>query len=527
MNTQIYKMEILGVIDLPLWLLGLLTFVVSVGIYTRYKQTLFARHGIRQKPTTFLVGEFVAFAKKGIGYFNLDLVKDYGNVFGIYLGNLPMLMIADTEIIKQILVKDFSKFTDRFDMMKGKKKKSIWSSAVTRAYGDHWKFIRSTLSPTFSSGKMRHMSPYIHKCLDNFLEILAEKLPEQGDGFDISPIFRGYTMDVICSTGFGMDVNSQREPNNPFIEHAKLILEANPFKNPFAFLILVFPELIKLMPASHDAFISKKATEFFQSATEAALEERKKDASKHRDILQLMMNASKAEDEDEETDTSKEEMTFTDYKKRGLTNDEILANSIIFMIAGYETTATTLVWLTYDLMVNPEVQEKLIAEIDQEIGQDQANYDNAFRLKYLDMVVNETLRMHPPGVVISRTPNEDVEINGLKLKKGWSINIPVLALHYMTEYWEEPMKYMPERFAPENQANINQYAYLPFGVGPRNCVGMRLALLEVKMTLISLLQKYRVVKSSKLKVPMPPGKRGIYKPAEPIYVTLEPRNKSE
>lgn len=520
-------MEILGIIELPWWLVGMIVFVINVCLYTWYKQTTYSRNGIPQKSTTFLLGDFISFAKKGPPLFSYDLVKENGKVFGMYLGNIPMLIITDTEIIKQVLVKEFPKFTDRFRLVP-RGKTTSYSSGLTFASSDHWKFLRATLSPTFSSGKMRQMSPYIHKCLQNCLEILAEKQADQGEGFDITPVIQGYTMDVICSTGFGIDVNSQRNPDNPFIQNAKLFLERDISASPLLMLFILFPDIIHLMPSSRaEDLWPKKPYKFFKAVTDSAVEERKKDSSIHKDLLQLMLNANKEGETDKSKDTEKEEWTFDDFKKRGLTNDELLSNSVTFMVAGYDTTATTLLWLVYDLMLNQEAQDKLFDEIDQEIGQNQPCYDNAFNLKYLDMVVSETLRMHPPGVSLSRMASEDVEVCGLKIKKGWSINFPALALHYMPEYWEEPTKYKPERFAPENQASINQYAYLPFGNGPRNCIGMRLALLEVKMTIISLLQKYRLVESPNLTVPMPPRTRGLYKPGEPVLVKLEPRQQEQ
>lgn len=516
-------MEIFGLLDVPLWLLGIVSFIVTVYIYTRYKQTTFTRNGIYQKPPTFLFGDLGAFAKHGAGYLNSDLVKEHGKIFGSYFGNIPTLNIADTDIIKEIMVKQFSNFTDRWQIGSSNKE-SVWDSAITSAKGEHWRFLRSTLSPSFTSGKMRYMTTFINKCLDNLTEILEEKRQEQGEGFDIGPILRGYTMDAICSTGFGMDVNSQRNPDNPFIKHAKMIVEQNFTGNPLVLFALFFPDLPSILLPSNQRMFAREPFDFFKAATESAIKERQKDNTQHRDLLQLMINSNLKGDKDDINEKDSNDVVLNETERRGLTDTEVAMNSMLFMLAGYDTTATTLEWLVYDLVLHPEVQDKLFEEIESEIGQDRPNYDTAFKLKYMDMVVNETLRMHPAASATNRTALEDVEIHGVKIQKDWMVTLPILALHYMPEYWEEPTKYNPERFSPENQKNISQFAYAPFGLGPRNCVGMRLALLEIKMTVITLLQKYELVKSADLAVPMPLSKKGTSLKAEkPLLVKLKPR----
>lgn len=514
-------MEILGIITLPGWAVTTLVFMFTIFLYSWYKQSFYTRLGIPQKSTLLLFGDLFTIMRKGFGYIDVDMVKKNGKCFGTYMGCTPSLVISDTEMLKEIMVKQFSKFTDRSIGIPLEKK---WHSSVSVANGEHWKFLRQTLSPTFSTGKMKHMSPYINKCLDNLMEILEEKRQNQGDGFNIDPVFRGFTMDVICSTGFGIEVDSQRNPDNLYIKYAKEFLEIDVAGSPLFLIALMFPDLKFLMNKMKMPLVSKRVFDFFETSTKAMFNERRADTSKvHRDLLQLMMNAHKESDPDDKDEDQSDQFTYDDYKKRGLTDTDILINSIIFMTAGFDTTATTLGWLTYDLALNPDVQDKLIDEIDAEIGKERPTYDTTFKLEYLDMVVNETLRIHPAVTRLNREATEDVNICGVQIKKGMDCTVAPLALHFMPEYWSEPFKYNPDRFSPENKASINPYAFLPFGNGPRNCIGKRLALLEVKMTLIMVLQRYRIIKSPKLEVPMPTSKLGLNKAKSPLFVKLEPR----
>ncbi|XP_052227092.1 cytochrome P450 3A21-like isoform X9 [Dreissena polymorpha] len=508
--------DILGILTLPNWLCGVMATLLAVCLYTWYKQRLFHRLGIPTKKTVFLLGDFVDMVRWGFSYLGMDLYKRYGKVFGIYVGNVPALVISDPDIIKHIMVKDFDHFTDRPPFLKLTK---FWKSAVSVAGGDEWRNIRHTISPTFTSGKMRSMTQFLQRSLDVFHDILEKQIKASPNGFDIDPTVRCYTMDVICSTGFGLDVSAQTNPDNPFIKYSKRFLETSPLGMPKFILYILFPDLADMFPRLFEtSFMSKDIMDFFMTTTRSLFEDRKHSESKHKDLLQLMVNAS---------NLAETEKVSNSQRKAGLTDEEILINSIIFMLAGYDTTAAGISWVLYELALNPEIQEKLVNAINDEIGESPLSYDNVFSLKYMDMVLSETLRIHSPATRLTRMPDRDTEISGIKIPKGMNCQFVTDILHFLDEYWEDPYTFNPERFAPENKDKINEYAYLPFGVGPRNCVGMRLAQLEVKMTVISMLRKYRIYKGSELKVPLPRSPYGLARPGAPVHLRFEPRGRNK
>ena len=125
------------------------------------------------------------------------------------------------------------------------------------------------------------------------------------------------------------------------------------------------------------------------------------------------------------------------------------------------------------------------------------NYDSIMDMKYMDMVVDETLRMYPPATRLDRVASNDYEFEGIKIKKGQVIGVPIYALHHNPELYPNPEEFDPERFNDENKKTRDNVAYLPFGAGPRNCIGMRFALIEIKLLLASLLSKYRFVTCDK------------------------------
>ncbi|GBM46364.1 Cytochrome P450 3A8 [Araneus ventricosus] len=191
------------------------------------------------------------------------------------------------------------------------------------------------------------------------------------------------------------------------------------------------------------------------------------------------------------------------YKK--LSETELLAQCVLFFLVGYETTATVLTFSAYSLAVNPEWQEKLIKEVDEAFEKhSEMSYDSVRDMKILDAVVSETLRMHPPLASTERAAVEDYELGntGVLVEKGMHVLIPIYGMHYDPEFFEDPEIFKPERFMDFSDPKHPQYAYLPFGMGPRNCLGMRFALLEIKVCLANLLHRYRLKPHSSTKVPL-------------------------
>ena len=180
-----------------------------------------------------------------------------------------------------------------------------------------------------------------------------------------------------------------------------------------------------------------------------------------------------------------------------MTENEIIAQCILFFAAGFETTATTLSNALYNLATQPEIQAQLYEEVHQALdgvsGDSEAHYDTVInKIPYLEAFIRETLRMTPPLTRLQRRVGVDgYKIAGIPLEKDMEVNIGVLAVHYNPEYYPDPERFNPDRFLPENKHLLVPYTYLPFGDGPRNCVGMRFALQEIKLCVAKIIRHYR------------------------------------
>ena len=511
-------MEIFGIISVPLWLVVLFVIMFSLYIYTTYKQSYFRRLGIPgPKPVPFF-GVLPELRKKGTLEMDIDLVSRYGKCFGVYLGNAPSLMVSDPEMIRQICIREFSTFTNRSEIVKPP---NSWRKTLISALGDDWKFLRGTLSPTFSTAKIRNMCLILDGCLDTFIDCLDKRL-EETNAVDVQKMFTALTMDFISRIALGIDVNAQNDPNDSFVEKAYKVFNVQIGRNPLILLNFMFPELKRIQGWLNVDFSDKKAVEFIVTAVQKAIDTRRNDPElhKYKDFLALMINAHKFDKtHSEETD---EAVHVAD--KRPLNDVEILANASTMFLAGHDSTTTLKTWVAYCLATNVDVQNQLIAEIDKGLGNTKPEYDNVMHLPYLDMVINETLRLYTPNRRNVRDTARDITICGVKIPKGTDVTIPVHAVHRNPAYWPDPEKFDPERFSPVNKDKIVPYSYMPFGIGPRNCIGMRLALAEVKITTVRMLQHVRLGVSENTEIPPKLDQGIVLKPLNGMWLKLIKRD---
>ncbi|CAG2117204.1 unnamed protein product [Medioppia subpectinata] len=181
-----------------------------------------------------------------------------------------------------------------------------------------------------------------------------------------------------------------------------------------------------------------------------------------------------------------------------MSDEEMISQCVLFFIAGFDTTSTTISYAIYLLSESQESQQKLFEESKSifESKQD-IDYDAIERLEYLNACLMETLRLFPPALALERKASEDITLTGdggpddyINVFKGDIIQIPVCVLHEDPEHFKDPKQFKPERFLPQNITH-HPYAHLPFGGGPRNCVAKRLALMEAKLAILYSVYNYR------------------------------------
>jgi cytochrome P450 len=388
---------------------------------------------------------------------------------------------------------------------------------LTALKGDEWRRARNIMTPTFTSGKMKMMMSLMNECVDELVRSFGKKADSDED-INVKDIFGFYTMDVVAKCAFATTTDVQeKEYESDFMKNAARFLFPSKFRIGFFMMMPRFIQSIFLKSGGGNTmgYLEKVVRSIIEQRQESGM-----DHQSYKDLLQLMIDAMKERLEKDETSTNGDSESHhindvisndstineNNSKTAGrLSKDEVVANALLVLAAGYETTATLLTYASFSLAVNQQKQEILRKEVTDAFVADgnTFRYETLSTLKYLDAIISETLRLYPPVVRLERQCTHDynlmMNVDGknydLLIKKGDVVRLPIYAIHRDSEYYEDPDEFEPERFLPENKDKITPYTYLPFGGGPRNCIGMRFALLEAKLALAKSVLNYRFVAS--------------------------------
>jgi len=436
-------------------------------------------------------------------------MSQYGPTFIYYLGIKPVIVTEDLQIIKSIMVKNFDSFINRAYVPPLLKKGKV--RGLLQLRDEQWRRVRRILTPTFSSKKLRMMSPLIQESCERLRNKMAA-VSDTGNSVDVWEWFGMFTMEVILATAFSRDISSVSGEENPLTRAAASVFQSGRSGSSLVaerltMILSHFPWCVPVLRYLARRTRQAQSWDYLEETALKLIEDRRNamttTGSTAQDLLQLMLEAH-----DENAGTK---------SRAYLSNDEIVAAVITFILAGYDTTSNALSYTAYLLALNPTIQDRLIREINEyyDANPDSSLYDAAENIEYVTMVLYESLRMYPPVPSINRECNETCAVTDeLVIEKGVDITFPIFLLHHNPEYWPNPDKFDPERFNPNNKQSYPTFAYLPFGEGPRNCIGKRLALLEAKMALVAILKDLHFKRTSDTEVPLDLS----------VGITMSPRN---
>ncbi|KAI2474117.1 cytochrome P450 9e2-like [Diabrotica virgifera virgifera] len=433
---------------------------------------------------------------------------------GTYQFFKPMVQINDPELIKDVTVKNFDHFMDHTNQV-SENSDPLWTKNLVALRGQQWRDMRSVLSPSFTSSKMKVMFTLMTECAQNFSKHFQNKNQDIVE-LELKDTFTRFTNDVIATTAFGIKVDSLENPENEFYLMGKEVTNFTSTSRMLKMLLAqVFPRVANFFKIS---LFDEKTRTFFTNLIDKTIKMREEKGIVRLDMIHLLIEAKKGvhikEDHtvDEGFATAKEAENVSGKTiSKEITNIDITAQALIFFLGGFETVSSTMCFVGYELAANPDYQQRLREEIMETLEQCQGEltYEALLKMKYMDMFVSESLRKWPVALITERQCTKDYTIKPerpeeapLTIKKGMSIIMPVYPIHRDSKYYPDPDKFNPERFSDENKSKINPYAYLPFGIGPRICIASRFALLEIKVVFFYLLKDFEIVPVKKSQIPL-------------------------
>lgn len=467
-------------------------------------------------------------------------------ICGFYDLMKPIVMMRDPEVIKKIAVKDFDYFMDHTPTMTNSSPEgevggdSLFGNSLFALRGQKWRDMRATLSPAFTGSKMRHMFELVSECGQSVAEFfMSEAKSGKKLEYEMKDVCSRFSSDVIGTVAFGIKVDSLRNRENEFYVKGKAMLNFQSIFVLFKFLFLrAFPKLSQKFGVD---FVNAELTDYFKQMIVDNMKQRDAHGIIRNDMIHMMMEVRKGslQHQKEEQDakdagfaTVEESNVGKSLHSRVWTENELIAQCFLFFLAGFDTVSTCMTFLMYELTINPDIQNRLFDEVqetEQALNGKPLTYEVLQKMEYMDMVVSEALRMWPPAVVSDRYCVKDYMYDdgaGTRfiIDKDTTLWIPTIAIHRDPKYYPNPDKFDPERFNEQNRNNINIGSYLPFGVGPRNCIGSRLALMEVKTIVYYLLKNFSFEPTEKTEIPLRMSKNMFALQAEKgVWLELKPR----
>ncbi len=390
----------------------------------------------------------------------LGTARQYGDVARYRLGPMTSHLITHPDGVRHVLQDNVSNYTK--DHFSYRLMRRVAGNGLLTSQGSFWMRQRRLAQPAFHRQRISAMAEGMTRATEEMLARWDALTGKEAPVGMVEEMMR-LALTIVGEALFGASVGNQADVVGPAFN----VLSEQTVTR-FRTLRLLPP----VLPTRYDREF-RAASRTLRGAVMDLISERRQSGEDRGDLLSMFMLTR-----DEDTGE-----TMNDEQLR----DEVLT----LLVAGHETTATTLSWVWALLDQHPEVEAKLHAELDAVLGGRLPTAGDVPRLGYTRMVVEEAMRLYPPAYVYSRAVKEDDVIGGFRIPGGTSVDLSPYVTHRHPDFWERPEAFLPERFSPEASAQRPRYAYFPFSGGPRQCIGNGFAMMEAQLILATVAQRYR------------------------------------
>jgi len=425
------------------------------------------------------VYEINAISKNPIPFFT-RLIKKYGNVVNAYFLS-RFYLTDDPEVIRHIFQKNNRNYVKTKRII-GAVRLQIGNGLLT-SEGKYWLKQRRAIQPGFHRERLDNISKIMVEEINRYMTEELDKHAASKEAFFMDKEMMHLAYRLVSKSLFGSEAEDEK---------LKIIDEVITEGQEFTVYTIRKPYIKPWLLISGAYKRNQKRKKVADDLIMEIINERKNSGEKRDDLLQMLL-----------------ETEYEDGTK--MTDQQLLDECMVLYVAGHETTALALTWAWYLISTHPKIDGQLQAATQSVLENRDPGFSDLRSLSYASQIIDETMRMYPPAWLLDRSAVNDDEIGGYTIKKNRDIFVFVYGMHHNAKYWNDPEVFDPERFSAENKKNHVPYSYLPFGGGPRLCIGNNFALMEMQLILSMFTKRYRFEVIPEHKVEMNP------------MITLRPR----
>ena len=404
-----------------------------------------------------LLGITTQVRKDPLGYFARVAAK-YEGLAMLPVGLDKVYLLNSPATLKHVLVDNWRNYrkSDFYDKLR-----PLFGQGIVTNDGDAWRRQRQLMNPAFHSESLQRIDQVMRAATASKISAWRER--PAGRAFNMATEITELSLAIVMESLFAADAEGRTDAIADAVDT----------------MIEVCERRVWAVPDLHDRPVSplywrhRRARAALDEIVFDIIERRFRSGNAGNDLLGMLLGAK-----DPETG-------------EGMTPAQLRDETTTLLVTGHESTANATVWVFYTLAQHPEIEAKVREEIERVCGSDTPTDDDLRNLTYQRMVIEEVMRLYPPAWTVSRTAIEDDIIDGYAVPAGTNMMVSPYVIHRNPRYWPDPERLDPMRFAPEQQEKRPKFAYIPFAGGPRNCIGMHFAMMEMQIAVTMMLQAFR------------------------------------